>query len=286
MSQVKELGEESQLAAELAGAGSKLVVVDFTASWCGPCKRIAPFFQDLASKYTGAVFLKIDVDVCPETASKHEVTAMPTFLLFRGGEKLAKVQGADQQALEAQVKQHYGQDVEGEEEVRGMVDLAQYIDKAKSECLNEDDDHPFQECLTRGDGYLQSDCDEQLIISLSFNQVVKVHSIKVKAPSDCGPKTLRLFINQPNTPDFDKADGMVATQEVKLSKDQLESGSVLPLKFVNFQNVQNVNLFIKDNQEGGDITRIDYLGFIGTPITTTNMTDFKRVAGNKGESGH
>jgi thioredoxin len=286
MSQVKELGEESQLAAELAGAGSKLVVVDFTASWCGPCKRIAPFFQDLASKYTGAVFLKIDVDVCPETASKHEVTAMPTFLLFRGGEKLAKVQGADQQALEAQVKQHYGQDVDGEEEVRGMVDLAQYIDKANSECLNEDDDHPFHECLTRGDGFLQSDCDEQLIISLSFTQVVKVHSIKVKAPSDSGPKTLRLFLNQPNTLDFDKAAGMVATQDVMLSKDQLQNGSVLPLKFVNFQNVQNINLFIKDNQGGEDITRIDYLGFIGTPITTTNMTDFKRVAGNKGESGH
>ena len=61
MSSVKQMQDDSQFQAELAAAGSKLVVVDFTASWCGPCKRIAPFYDELSSKYSNAVFLKVTI---------------------------------------------------------------------------------------------------------------------------------------------------------------------------------------------------------------------------------
>ena len=94
------------------------------------------------------------------------------------------------------------------------MDLSSFIDKSQSECLNEADDHPYSHCLTSGGGYLESDCDEQLILSVSFNQAVKIHSLKIKAPSDKGPKNVRIFINQPNTLDFDKADSMIATQDI------------------------------------------------------------------------
>ena len=60
MSAVKVVPEDSSFQAELASAGSKLVVVDFTATWCGPCKRIAPFFDELSTKYDRAVFLKVN----------------------------------------------------------------------------------------------------------------------------------------------------------------------------------------------------------------------------------
>lgn len=53
---------------------------------------------------------------------------------------------------------------------------------------------------------------------------------------------------------------------------------------MKFQNVNNIQLFIKDNQAGDDVTQIDNIAIIGTPINTTNMGDFKRVAGKKGES--
>ena len=59
MSAVKVLADDAQFQAELSSAGSKLVVVDFTASWCGPCKRIAPFYDELSAKYSKAVFLKV-----------------------------------------------------------------------------------------------------------------------------------------------------------------------------------------------------------------------------------
>lgn len=53
---------------------------------------------------------------------------------------------------------------------------------------------------------------------------------------------------------------------------------------MKFQNVQNIQLFIKDNQKDKDVTVIEHLAFIGSPISTTNMSEFKRVAGKKGES--
>jgi hypothetical protein len=55
----------------------------------------------------------------------------------------------------------------------------------------------------------------QLIISIAFNQAVKIHSLKVKAPADKGPKTIRIFINQPRTLDFDLADSYTSVQDLE-----------------------------------------------------------------------
>ena len=111
------------------------------------------------------------MDQCQETAAAQGVNAMPTFMFFRNKVKIDKMQGADNKALEDMIKKHYGEEGGEAEEVgvRGMMDLVTFIDKSGSECLNEDDDHPYGHCLTSGGGFLQSDCDEQLILSLSFN---------------------------------------------------------------------------------------------------------------------
>lgn len=69
----------------------------------------------------------------------------------------------------------------------------------------------------------------------------------------------------------------------RLSPEDLD-GNAVNLRYVKFQNVQNVQLFVRDNQAGGEVTQIDHLGIIGSPINTTNMSDFKRVTGKKGES--
>lgn len=61
-------------------------------------------------------------------------------------------------------------------------------------------------------------------------------------------------------------------------------GDPINLRYVKFQNVQNIQLFIKDNLSGGEVTQIDHLAIIGSPISTTNMGEFKRLTGKKGES--
>ncbi|KAH3873149.1 thioredoxin-like protein 1 [Dreissena polymorpha] len=284
---VRVIATDAEFDPELTNAGTKLVVVDFFATWCGPCNRIAPIFIQLSAKYPKAVFLKVDVDQCPETAQGQNVSAMPTFIFYKNKVKIDSQRGADPNALEEKIKKWYGaEDEEGEEgvTVKGHMDLGTFINKSGCECLNEADEHPLAHCLTTKGGYLESDCDEQILISIEFSQPVKLHSLKLYGPADKGPKTVKIFQNQPRSLDFDSADSMEPVQTLELTPDDVKEGSLIPLKFVKYQNVSSVTLFIKDNQEEGEVTRLDYLGFIGSPVNATNMSDFKRVAGKKGES--
>jgi len=280
---LKVIADQGMFTAELAAAGARLVVVDFTASWCAPCQRLAPKFAEFASKYPKAVFLKVDVDECQETAGVYQVSATPTFIFFRSKVKIDRISGADPNALEAKIKQHYGDDADTESGVAGHMDLSPFLCKNQSECLNQNDDHPLDSCLSQEGGFLQSDCDEQLIMYLTFNQSVKLHSLKVKAPPANGPKKIKIFINHPNTMDFDSAMSLKPVQELELTSGDLD-GTPVALFYVKFQNVTNVTVFVEDNQDGSDVTQIDYFSLIGSPISSTNMADFKRIAGKKGES--
>ncbi len=83
---------------------SKLVVVDFTATWCGPCKMIAPKFAQMSETYTDVVFIKVDVDDASEIAEEWGISAMPTFLFFKNGQKLTQFSGASVAKLEEEIK--------------------------------------------------------------------------------------------------------------------------------------------------------------------------------------
>jgi len=279
---VKHLEKDADFDTELTSAGGRLVVVDFFATWCGPCQRIAPFFEQLSVRYPSGVFLKLDVDKLQATAAAQGVRAMPTFNLYLNRAKVDSVTGADQQMLENKVKQWLENAGTTEASaVPGQIDLSGLLMKATIECMNEDDSHNLRDLLSGSN--LQSDCDEQLIINLPFNQPVKIHSIRIKGPSQNGPKTVKIFINHPRTLDFDQAEAMEPVQQLEFTKQQMEAGEIVNLRYVKFQNVQNIQLFVKDNLGGTDKTRIDELKLYGTPLNVTKMDDFKRVAGKKGE---
>lgn len=89
----------------LNSAGEKLVVVDFSATWCGPCKMIKPFFHSLSEKYSNVVFLEVDVDDCQDVAAECEVKCMPTFQFFKKGQKVGEFSGANKEKLEATINE-------------------------------------------------------------------------------------------------------------------------------------------------------------------------------------
>ncbi|MFO1391815.1 MAG: thioredoxin TrxA [Agitococcus sp.] len=85
---------DAQFEEEVLNADS-LVLVDYWAPWCGPCKMIAPILDDLAGEYEGKVkIVKVNVDENPATAQKFGVKGIPTLSLFKGGQVVATKVGA------------------------------------------------------------------------------------------------------------------------------------------------------------------------------------------------
>lgn len=76
-------------------------------SWCGPCKAIAPVFEQLSQKYgQSAKFAKVDVDELQSVAASAGVTAMPTFQFFKSGKRVDELRGANAKGLEDLIKKH------------------------------------------------------------------------------------------------------------------------------------------------------------------------------------
>ena len=78
---------------------NNLVVVDFTATWCGPCKVIGPIFAGYESDFSNITFAKVDVDDNEEIVSKYEISCMPTFKFFKNGLVVDTLSGNDQEGL-------------------------------------------------------------------------------------------------------------------------------------------------------------------------------------------
>ena len=92
-----------------AKADGKLVIIDTYASWCGPCKVIAPFFAGLSVNENykdNVVFVKVNVDDSPEVSDKLGVRAMPTFYAFKNGEQVDTLTGANKDKLVEMITRH------------------------------------------------------------------------------------------------------------------------------------------------------------------------------------
>lgn len=90
-------------------SSDELTMVDFWATWCGPCRMVAPVVEELASEYgeKGLRVGKVDVDENPGTAARFGVRSIPTILFFKGGEVVDRVVGAmPKGAFEQKIEQH------------------------------------------------------------------------------------------------------------------------------------------------------------------------------------
>ncbi|XP_076249166.1 thioredoxin-2 [Calliopsis andreniformis] len=96
---VVEIKNFDDLKSTLEKAGNDLVVIDFFATWCGPCKMIGPKIEELAKSMPDVVFLKVDIDECEDIAAEYEITSMPTFVFIKGGKVLETFSGANYEKL-------------------------------------------------------------------------------------------------------------------------------------------------------------------------------------------
>ncbi|HVX88436.1 MAG TPA: thioredoxin [Gemmatimonadales bacterium] len=84
-----------------------LVLVDFWATWCGPCLMIAPYLDQMAQKHAGKLKVaKLDVDANQQTAMRFNVRSIPTMMFFKDGKHVDTLVGANPGALEQKVTQH------------------------------------------------------------------------------------------------------------------------------------------------------------------------------------
>ena len=80
---------------EVIGSAEKPILVDFWAEWCGPCRMIAPILEEFSTEQTDKFTIgKLDVDVNVATATKFSVMSIPTLLLFKDGQVVARIVGA------------------------------------------------------------------------------------------------------------------------------------------------------------------------------------------------
>lgn len=94
---------------------SPAVLIDFFATWCGPCKAIAPKIVELSEKYAGKVVIgKIDIDENPKIADKFNVDSIPTLLLLKNGKELNRIVGSVPKAtIEKTIKKVFNLNPEG-----------------------------------------------------------------------------------------------------------------------------------------------------------------------------
>ncbi|RRT49102.1 hypothetical protein B296_00044580 [Ensete ventricosum] len=79
------------------------VVANFSATWCGPCRTVAPVYRELSEKYRSLIFLTIDVDDLMDFCLSWDISATPTFFFLKDGQQLDKLIGANRPELEKKI---------------------------------------------------------------------------------------------------------------------------------------------------------------------------------------
>ena len=256
---------------------------------------------------------------------------MPTFIVFKNGQRVETVNGADQRQLAAMVKkiaQEADEDGEGFGESsgsarswlgaslpRGYKDITDEIDVKGLDLLNADSEFAGARQLfaaeqpaglaagkkgkeaaaAKEDGgsegkkdWVESDTDEQLMLYLPFQSTLKVHTLQITSLAKEGessedvmrPKTVKLYTNRPHTLGFDEAEGVTPTQSITLRPqdwDEETGTAKAELRFVKFQGVTSLVVFVVDGEGSGERTRIDRLRLIGETGEKREMGKLEKI---------
>ncbi|KAL7928099.1 PITH domain-containing protein [Trichoderma chlorosporum] len=294
-------------------SSSRIVVADFYADWCGPCKQIAPLYASLAEQISRPgllTFVKIDNDANQDLAHEYGVTALPTFLLFRSGKVIHKVQGANPVELKAVIEKlaseletlaeglASGGIWKGAEIPRGYSDITDQVESRGCELLNADDEagpvkvlfESSQPSALRQDAsaskdWVQSGSDDQLLLFIPFQSSIKLHTLQItsfppEGNSDVSrPGVIHLFINRTSNMDFGEAEDAEPTQAITLEPQDWNSEGTasISLRFVKFQKTTSLTIFVQKGDGEAEAVRIDRIKLIGEAGAKRDMGKLQKM---------
>ncbi|KAK0755493.1 hypothetical protein N5P37_011895 [Trichoderma harzianum] len=298
-------------------SSSRIVVADFYADWCAPCKQIAPLYASLAEQISRPnllTFVKIDNDANQDLAKEYGITALPTFLLFRSGQVIHKVQGANPTELRAVIEKlaseleslaegsgsgsGTGGIWKGAEIPRGYSDITDQVELRGCELLNADDDagpvkvlfessqpSALREGASAAKDWVQSGSDDQLLLFIPFQSTIKLHTLQItsfppEGNSDVSrPGVLHLFINRTSNMDFGEAEDAEPTQAITLEpQDWNADGTAnISLRFVKFQKTTTLTIFVQKGDGEAETVRIDRIKLIGEAGAKRDMGKLQKM---------
>ncbi|XP_044485834.1 thioredoxin H9 [Mangifera indica] len=86
-----------------ASRDGKIVIANFSATWCGPCRMMAPFYRELSEKYPSLMFLVVDVDELIDFSTSWDIKATPTFFFLKDGQQIDRLVGANKPELQNKI---------------------------------------------------------------------------------------------------------------------------------------------------------------------------------------
>ncbi|KAI9845475.1 MAG: hypothetical protein M1837_004813 [Sclerophora amabilis] len=359
MSKIVHIGSPAQFSSLISS--STIVVTDFYADWCAPCKQIAPIYEQLSTKLTipnKITFTKVDVDKQREIAQTYGISAMPTFMIFKNAKAVSTIRGADPRKLSEAVQKlateaesngsassggfgeatgSGGDTWMGATPPRGFKDVSDQVDIKNLDLLNADSDFGNVRTLfekgkptggtkaagaVKGKGkstetaaaaaggqgerkpdWVESDTDEQMMLFMPFQSTLKVHSLHItslpptRSASADGedddddeipmrPKTISVYSNRAHVLGFEEAEDIPATQTITLSPgdwDEKTGTAKVELRFVKFQNVTSLVVFIIDGDGESEKVRVDRLRIIGESGEKREMGKLEKIGDELGE---
>ncbi|KAF2108958.1 PITH domain-containing protein [Lophiotrema nucula] len=298
-------------------SSSRIVVVNFYNEWSATSKALGTIYDQLAGNLQRpnvVTFAKVNAEQQTQISESYAVVDVPTFLIFKNGSQIQKLNGNNAKQLSEAVKRlaaeadsdssgGFGEASSssggtwiGAGLPRGYKDVTDQVDARGLDLLNFDSEfgsvrtlfettQPTTVAMGKGKGaasgsegkkdWVESDVDEQLMLYVPFNSTLKIHTIQITSapPSSeddedapMRPKTIHLFTNLQHNLGFEEAEDVPATQTIELKPsdwDEKTATAKLELRFVKFQKVYSLVLFVADGEGEGEKTRIDRIRIIG-----------------------
>lgn len=293
-------------------------------------------FQALAGNQSQLRAAKIDVSKHPDIATAYQIEDPPKVVAFSNGKALQTSKNADLSSLRDLLKLRgalggaaaaAGESSGGSSSSaaaaaasnwlgaalpRSYKDVSDQIELKRVELLNVDSEkgsvrvlfsQEKPSALSAGKGketgeadWVESDTDEQLLLFMPFQSMLKLHTLQITSLPPTGddvdedevpmrPKTIKLYSNRPHNLDFDQAESTEPTQEIEISASDwnAEGTANIPLRFVKFQNINSLVIFVESGDGSSEKVRLDRLRLIGDSGEKREMGKLEKIGDEQGE---